>query len=64
MGCLQCELNPVVCFNGRGLCASHADNWVTVETRHAPILSGPMSDEMRTKGSRQQGAVTHKPRHY
>lgn len=62
--CLDCELKPVICFNGNGLCARHADNWVTVETRHAPLLSGPMPEDIRKLGARQQGVTSHKPRHY
>lgn len=62
--CNSCERNPVVSFNGRGLCADHADQWVTVETNHASLTSGPMPDELKRLGSRQQGAATHKPRHY
>jgi hypothetical protein len=64
MVCLACELNPIVHFNGRGLCSEHSDQWIAVETRHAPLLSGPMSVEERRIGSRQQGVTSHKPRHY
>lgn len=60
--CLQCELHPVVHFNGAGLCADHADQWIATETRHAPALSGPML--ARDRRSPQKGIVSNTPRHY